>query len=104
IPARGAIRRAGRSSTEVVIHVDENVAALRERDDLVALSAIASVAQGSIGSVEAKGEALEVRLDVCCAANGDFPTVSLDDVACVNLANARHRTLSRRLAASGDEL
>jgi hypothetical protein len=51
-----------------VIHVNQDVAALRQFDDGVAGTAVAGVANRALAGVDAEGEALEVGLDMLRAA------------------------------------
>ena len=99
IPAGRAVRRRRLGPAEIVVHVDQDVAAFGQLHDGVARAAVAGVADRSLGGVDAKREALEIGLDVLRMADGDFPAVALDDRSRVDLGDPRRRPLAGRLAA-----
>src|SRR5262245_36547357 len=99
IAAGHPVRRRRLGAAEVVIHVNEDVTALRQLDDGIAGTAVAGVADRSVAGIDSESEALEIRLDVLRAANRDLPAVAVDDGTRVDLRDFGRRAAARQLAA-----
>ena len=91
VAAGGTILRRRLRAAEVVVHVDEHVAAAGQRHQFLARPAVAGVADGPLVGIEAKGEALEEGLHVRRVAHGDPPAGPLDDVAGPHFPDPRIR-------------
>ena len=104
IAAGHAVGRRWLGAAEIVIHVNQDVAALRQFDDGIVGTAVAGVANRSLAGVDTEGETLEIGLDVLRMADGDLPSVAADHRTGMDLSDLRRRTPARQLAASRLEL
>jgi hypothetical protein len=87
-----------------MIHVNQDVAALRQLDDGIVGTAVTGATDRSLADIDAESQTHEIRLDVLRMADGDLPSVAADHRAHTELRHLRRRTPARQLAASRLEL
>jgi hypothetical protein len=69
----------------------------------IACAAVARIADRAVVTIEAEGQAFELRLDVLGMANRDSPATAIDRVAGMNLFHAGSRASTRRLPPARGE-
>src|SRR5262245_56095351 len=101
VSARRAVTRGRLGSAHVVIHQDGHVATSRKFDQfLTHTAAVAGVTHRAFIAIEAKREALEIRLNVRRLPHRDFPTVALNHVAGMYFLRLRRGAPAGRLPAA----
>ena len=84
----------------MVVHLDEDVSAACELDDLLGEAAVAGIAHRPIVGIETKRETFEIRLHVRRVTDGHRPAGAVHDVAGVDLPHAGGRPPAGRRAAA----